>query len=236
MVLSREGWVEILRRVALELSLVVAAVAGIGYGAWIRAGLAAAVGVVIYVTLPRPHPPARAWYVERMPSVYMPDLLAALLVTTFLALPFIIAAWDSALGSPWGPLLMTGLPAVISAVIFWIAASYQCRWILLSRDRLTVATIRGTVETPLPEIVQVRGEVRRPPVWLAPLLVLFGGLRGAGIAMLHGHTPRHILVVERNAGPPVRLPVDSFPHLPKLLQGFDRAGVALGPELTDVAP
>lgn len=233
--LTREGRIEIARRVALQLCLTVAAVVGIGHGAWGWAAGLAAAGVAVYAALPRPQPPDGAWIVDRMPSVYMPDVLAALLVTTFLALPFIIAARDSMLDSPWGPMLMTGIPALVSMAIYWIAASYQCRWVRARDDGLSLATIRGRADMRFDEIARVRGEVRRPPRWLAPLLVLFGGLRGAAIAKLHGNTPRFLLFFERRDGAPVRLPVDSFRPLPALLDALAGAGVALDAELAEIA-
>lgn len=231
MALSRTGWIEIVRRLALEVLLLHAAVAWIGYGNWPRAALAVVAGVAIYAALPRPQPPDGAWFVERMPSVYMPDLLAALLVTTFFAMPFIVAARESTLGGPWRLMLLMALPGAVSLVIFWIAAAYQCRWVLLKDTGLTVASIRGVTEVAFPEIALVRGEVRHPPRWLSPLLVLLGGLRGVGVALLHGNRRMHLLVIERRAAASVRLPVDSFPDLPRLVSGLDRAGVLLDPEL-----
>lgn len=233
--LSPQGRIELVRRAGAELALLVAAVAAAGYSAWLVAAIALVIALLIYILLPRPAPPEGAYFVERLPSVYMPDLLGALLATTFFALPFIVAAWDSSLGGPWGPMLLTGLPGAISLLIFWIAARYQCYWVLLEADRLLVATIRHRVALPLGEIANVRGEVRRPPRWLAPLLVLFGGLRGAGVALLHGNRPMHLLIVERRRGAPIRLPVDSFPALPKLLTDLDRAGVPLDPLLMSAA-
>ena len=230
-ILTRQGWIEVARRASAEVALVAAAAVGFGYSDWLVATLLLAFGAAIYVLPSRPVPPAGAYFAQRMPSVYMPDLLAALLATTFFALPFVVAAHDPLIDAPWSLLLMTGLPGAISLAIFWIAASYQCHWVWPSADHLVVASIRGEHDLPFADITMVRGAVKLPPRWLAPLLGLFGGVRGAGTALLHGHRARHYLVVERHAGPPLRLPVDALTGLPDLLAKLARAGVPLADDL-----
>ncbi|MCB1389932.1 MAG: hypothetical protein KDK12_12455 [Rhodobacteraceae bacterium] len=233
--LSGQGWIEVLRRLALQVALVLAATAGFGASDWGMALLWAGVGIATYVVLPRPKPPEGAMIVARMPSVYMPDLVAALLATTFLAMPFIIAAREAWLGGPWGLMLFMWLPGLVALLIYWIAAKSHCHWLLLDDRTLHLTTIHGRDEIALADIALVRPEVRYPPRWLGPLLVLFGGIRGAGIALLHANRPSHALIVERRGGASIRLPADAFPDGRKLLRRLDRAGVPLSADLRATA-
>ena len=229
--LTLQGLIELLRRAALQVALIIAAVAGLGHGDWTRAALVAGAGLAVYVLLPRPRVPEGAMIVERMPSVFVPDLLAALLATTFLAMPFIIVAHEPWLGGPGGLMLFMWLPGLVALAIYWIAASSQCHWVRLDDHGLAVSTILGRTEVAFGDIALVRPEVKYPPRWLGPLLVLFGGIRGAGVAVLHGYRPRHALLIDRRGGGTIRLPADAFPDGAALLRRLSQAGVPLADEL-----
>lgn len=227
--LTRQGWIEIARRAGAEVALVAASVAGLGHGLWVWSAGALGVAALIYILPPRPRPPAGAWFAGRGPAVIMPDLLGALLATTFFALPFLIAAHDPLIGSPLGPFLLTGPPGLAALAIFWIAARSQCFWIAVAPEGLRLATIRGEVALRFDDIVAVRPAERRLPGWVGRLLVLFGGLRGAGMALLQAGRVASYLVVERRSGPALSLPVDAVDRLDALLARLDAAGVALVP-------
>ncbi len=211
--------------------LIVAATAGFGYGQWLWSALTVGLAVLAYALPPRPIVPAGALHHQRMPSVFMPDLLGFLLATTFLAMPFIISAQEEWLGGPWALMLFMWLPGLIALAILWMAARYQCFWVSLSPDGLTVSTITGIEELPFDRIAGVQAETKRPPRWLGPLLVLFGGWRGAGIALLHADTERHALLIDRGDGSSLRLPADAFPGIDKVIKALARAGVPLDPQL-----
>ena len=223
--------VEVARRMGSLSFLIAAVVAGVGYGRWLWAALAVVLAIVVYVLPPRPIVPAGALHHERMPSVYMPDLVGFLLATTFLAMPFIISAQESWLGGPWALMLLMWLPGLIALAIFWVATRYQCFWVELLPDGLTVSTTAGIEHLTFESIAGVRAETKRPPRWLGPLLILFGGWRGAGIAVLHADTERHTLLIDRGDGTTLRLPADAFPDIGKVIKALARADVPLDPQL-----
>ncbi len=227
--------IEVARRSVSLLLLVVAAVIGFGYGSWWWAALAAAMAVAVYVLPPRPIAPAGALHHERMPSVYMPDLVGFLLATTFLAMPFVISAQETWLGGPWFLILFMWPPGLIALAIFRITTRYQCFWVKLTPDGLTVSTTVGIESLPFDRIAGARVETKRPPRWLGPLLVLFGGFRGVGIALLHADTERHALLVHRSDGTTLHLPADAFPGIVKVIKALAKAGVSLDAQLQEAA-
>jgi hypothetical protein len=230
--LTASAWTELARRAVVLVLFVFAADALFGYE---RPGIAAAaalLAIAAYWIIPRPALPAKALHHERLPSVWMPDLLGVLLATTFLSLPLIIAAREDWLGGPWMFMLFMWPPGLIALAIFWIAARYQCFWALISEDALAINTMRGMTVLPFASIVRVAPGETRPPRWLGPLLVLFGGWRGLGIALLHADRPSHWLSIERTDGTALRLPADAFPDARKIIKALDRAGVPLATELT----
>ncbi len=180
--------------------------------------------------LPRPKPPPGALHHERLPSVWMPDLVGLLLATTFLAMPFIISAGEPWLGGPWMLTLFMWPPGLIALAIFWIAARYQCFWIRLEPHALTVNTTRGTTAMEYDSIARISPDMTLPPRWLGPLLVLFGGWRGLGVALLHANRPSRWIVVERKDGSALRLPADAFPDARKVIAALERAGVPISPD------
>lgn len=227
--------IELLRRGAALVLFIAAATAGLGYG---RADLALA-GVVLallaYAVPPRPRVPDGAVHHERMPTVYMPDLLGFMLATTFFALPLIVSAQEPWLGGPWGLLLFTGIPGLITLLIFWIAIRHQCLWLRVTGHDLTIADLGRIVTLPFGEIAEVTVETKQPPGWLKPLLVLFGGLRGLGIALLTAERPSHALIVVRRDNKRLRIPADAFPDLRQILAAFERGGVRLDAQLHALA-
>ncbi len=232
-VLTPSAWLELARRSIVLVLPVIAATAGFGHG---NPGLAlglAALAAAIYGLLPRPRLPPAALHQKRMPTVYMPDLLALLLATTFLAMSLIISAREDWLDGPWGLMLFMWPRGLIALAIFWMAARYQCLWVLVEPDALTVSTMRGTTAMPYGGIARVQADMTPAPRWLKPLLILFGGWRGPGVAFLHAARQSHWLAIERKDGPPLRLPADAFPKAWKIFEAFERAGVRL---VTETAP
>ncbi len=222
---------EVARRTSALLLLIAAAVGGFGYGLRLWAAIAVALAIFAYVLPHRPIPPEGALHHERWPSVYMPDVLGFLLATTFLSLPFIISAGEPWLGGPWFLMLFIWPPGLIALAIFWMAIRYQSFWVKLAPNGLTVSTVRGIETLTFTDIAGARAETKRPPRWLGPLLVLFGGWRGAGIALLHADTERHAVLIDRSDGTVLRLPADAFPGMKKVIKALQSGGVPLTAEL-----
>ncbi len=222
---------ELLRRGGALVLFIAGATIGLGYG---RADLALAAivaGGLVYALPPRPKPPQGAVYHERMPTVFMPDLLGFMLATTFFTLPLIVAVNQPSLGqSPWF-FAMFWTPGAVALLIFWIAARHQCLWLRVLGHELTLADMHGIVTLPFSEIARVRAETRPPPRWLKPLLVLFGGWRGFGIALLTAERPSHALIVEKRDGSHLRIPADAFPDVRGVLAVLNRNDVALDASL-----
>ena len=222
--------VEVVRRAVVLALFVAAAVAGFGYGLTLLALGGVAAGTAVYIFIPRPVVPKGAVHHERMPSTYMPDLLGFMLATLFLALPLIVAVHDPWLDGPWSLYLLTGLPALISLFIFYISIRHQIMWLKVAGREIAFADFGGITEIGFDAIARVRTEVKPPPRWLKPLLALFGGWRGLGIALVTDRAS-HNLVIERRDGSHLRLPVDAFPDLRKLILALHRGGVRLDDEL-----
>lgn len=227
--LQQHAIIEVARRVVVQLLLIAAAVAAFGHGQWLWAALAFVLAVLVYALVPRPLPPHGALHHERLPSVYIPDLVGFLLATVFLAMPFVIAAQQPQLGRSWALILFLWLPGLIALAILWLAIGYQCFWLLLAADGLTVSTVRGIEHLPFDHIIVARAETGRPPRWLGPLLVFLGGWRGLGIALLHADTERHALLITRRDGTVLRLPADALPGAGKVVKALRQAGVSVDP-------
>lgn len=227
--------IEVARRAGALLLLIAAVVSGFGHGQWPVAGLLVVLAILVYALPPRPVLPEGALHHERMPSVFMPDLLGFLLATTFLAMPLVISAQEPWLGGPWGLMLFMWPPGLAALVIFWMSIRYQSFWIKLAPGALTVSTVSRIETLPLGDIAGARAETRRPPRWLGPLLVLFGGWRGAGVALLHADTERHAVLIDRRDGTVLHLPADAFPDMRTVIRALHRAGVPLDAQLQQAA-
>jgi hypothetical protein len=227
--LQQHAIIEVARRAVVLLFLIAAAVAAFGHGQWLWAALAFALAVLVYAFVPRPLPPHGALHHERLPSVFMPDLVGFLLATTFLALPFVIAAREPWQGGPWALMLFMWPPGLVALSVLWLSIRYQCFWVKLSADGLTVSTIRGIEVLPFERIAGARAETGRPPRWLGPLLVLLGGWRGLGIALLHADSESHAVLIERSDGTTLRLPADAFPGLNKVTAALRAADIPVEP-------
>lgn len=229
--MTYSAWIELARRAVALVLAVAAATAALGYGRWDIATATVVLAAAAYGLLPRPKLPPGALHHERLPSVYMPDLLGLLLATTFLSAPFIVSAREGWSGVPWGLMLLMWPPGLIALAIFWVAAGYQCLWVLVGPHALTVNTRRGTAVLPYESITGVSTDTTRPPRWLGPLLILFGGWRGAGVAILHANRQSHWIVIERRDSPPLRLPADAFPAARKIVGALSEAGIPVAAEL-----
>jgi len=225
--LTAIAWRELIRRMGALVFLISAAVFWLGYGYAAWALLAAGLGVALYLALPRPRPPEGALFAERMPSVYMPDLAGLVLALPFLSAPFIIAARETWIGGPWGLMVFIAPPGLVALAIFWIATRYQCSWIVLRPDGVELSGPRGRAWLDFSQIGRVRAEARALPGWISAALGLFGGPRGAGMALLHGRRTRHSAVVELRAGGTMSLPLDAFPDMQRVLKAMRDAGVTV---------
>jgi len=232
--MRRQGIVEIIRRGACLILLVAAVVAGLGdvrEPAWLTAMALAALAIGLYVLIPRPRLPPGVLHHERLPAVVMPDVVGFLLSTTFLALPLVVMQSDPIMsGNLW--LLVFWIPAPFGLAILWIAANYACTWVRLDADRIEIATARHIVTMRYSEMARVVTRERRLPAWIGPALVLFGGWRGLGVALLHARRPRHSLVFERVDGMSVELPIDALPGARRIIGAIRHAGITVDDELS----
>jgi hypothetical protein len=130
-------------------------------------------------------------------------------------------------------MLMAWLPGAIVLYIHWIAVRYQCLWLKIETDGLTLGTMRETRHIPFADIDSAQTAVKGPPRWLASALTIFGGLRGAGIAALHGHRRAHWLVLHLNNGTRTRIPLDALLHRKELFRALERAGKKVAPETVE---
>ena len=225
--------VEFARRgIALAL-FITAATLAFGYGQTLYALGAAIAAILVYWLVPRPKVPEGAIHHDRMPAVIMPDVLGFMLATVFFALPLIISAQEPWLDGPWGLFLLTGLPGLVALYIFWISTRHQCMWLKFTGHDLTIADMHERVVLPYGEIAEVIGETKQPPAWLRLLLVLFGGWRGLGIALLQRDS--HSLLFRMKDGTQRRVPSDALGEERKLLAALQRGGVHLDAALSSYA-
>ena len=153
----------------------------------------------------------------------------------FFALPLVLINSDPLLEGVWQILLVFWPLGLFALAIFYVAARYACSWVQLRRDGLAIAGLWEVVDLPLSKIVKVRARERKLPGWIAPALVLVGGGRGAGVALLHAGRAAHHLDIGRKAAPSIRFSVDAFPGIDRVIGAFDRAGVVLDGELGSYA-
>lgn len=230
----RSVLIEVFRRGIALVLFITGATAGLGYGRADLAFLGVLVGILFYIALPRPYLPEGAIHHQRVPSVHMPDLLGFMLATTFFALPLIVSAQAPWQNGPWGLYLMTGLPGLISLLILYIALRHQCLWLRPTGHDLTIADLGGIETLSYAEIERVHTETKPPPRWLKPLLVLVGGWRGLGIAIVSDRAT-HNLIVERKGGSKRRIPADALADTKLLAAALHRGGVTLDAPLEALA-
>lgn len=225
------GLVELLRRAAALALFVIAATQGFAdlraphWGAaagWALAALA------VYILVPRPAVPAGALRFETMPAIVMPDMLGFLLGTTFFALPLVVMASEEALREGlWILVAVMWLLGSAALAIHVIAARNAVSWIVLRDDGFTVATLWAVSDFAFADIARVVPVARRLPRWVGTALFLFGGIRGAGVALLHADRVAHAIDIVGKDGTRLRFAADALGGLPRLLGALHRAGVPL---------
>ena len=227
------GVIEIARRL-VPLVLLLAAIAHIaaasdGMRPWLAWGLIAG-AVAVYLLLPFEQPPEGALRHSRLAAVLLPDLIGFMLCLTFFGIYIVLVADNPNL---WGVILLLGPPGAICLAILLVAAWYASFWMVIEADRLSVATLRARQELPFAAIRSVKPTRHLPPRWLAPLLVLAGGWRGLGVALLHGYRASHGLRFDLADGSRFDAPVDAFPDVGRLLSALKKAGVRVDVELDE---
>jgi hypothetical protein len=223
--MSGTFFIEAIRRlVALALMTAGAATLINGAQLWLWLGLMV-LGLAVYLAIPRPPLPKEALRYEGMPAIYMPDVLGFLLGVVFFGLPFVIMK-DIGSGGAWLLFFMFFLPGVAALAIFYIAARNATSWVVLRPDALTVCRAGRVRELAFADIRAIRWRERRLPRWVSVLLILFGGARGAGTALLHGDRPSHALVLACRDGD-VEIAADAFPGLKKIVAALKKAGITI---------
>jgi len=232
--MRKDGVIELGRR-AISLALFVIAVVqtftDLRAPSWTSGLLWGGLGVATYVLIPRPSIPDKALRHEAIPATVMPDVLGFLFGITFFALPLVIINSEAWLEGVWQIPAMFAIPGLFALVVLYMAARYACSWVQLRKDGLLIANLWTIVDLPFKEITKVNAIERRLPRWVGWALVAFGGLRGAGVALLHANRAAHYLDFERETGPPVKFNVDALPDIKRLVSVLKRAGVPLDAEL-----
>lgn len=176
--ITRTGFREVARRIVVLAVLTAGLVLLFKQPVWIGL-LVLLAGLVIYILMPWPKPPAGAHVYARGPAVVGPDIMGFMLTGIFLALPFIIGIA--------GTMLLFLPVALISGLILYIAAWYGSFYLVIRDDGLVVHTLGRCRELAFSDI---RGAVpykRGLPDWvrkLVPFLVLSGAYGAAGSIML----------------------------------------------------
>ncbi len=130
-----------------------------------------AIGILLYLLIPRPRHPAQAVVHPKFKSIYGPDLVATMLAGVFFALPFLIVSKMSDLGdfgSGWAylTLVMWGL-AALGSVIFVFAARYEAFHLLINGEMIRIRTLFGEQIYPFATLERVEAaQIYRPPRWL----------------------------------------------------------------------
>lgn len=228
--MRRVGLVELVRRAATLALLVIAAevtFADLRAPSWLYGSAWALAAGAVYLLIPRPSIPENALRHEVMPSTIMPDILGFLLGVTFFALPLVMISNDPTVAGIWIIPLISWLLGLSALAILFIAARYACSWVILREDGMTIASLWRIDDLAFDDIARVRAVERRLPAWVGMALVIVGGWRGAGVALLHANRGSHALVFERKSGAAVNVSVDAFPGLDRVISSLRRAGVPL---------
>lgn len=233
--MRRAGLIEFARRGAALVLFTTAGVTLFGDLHWIAPALLAALALGIYMYLPRPARPDGALGYAAMPAIVMPDVLGFLLGMMFFGLPFLMSGDPALQDGIWivGAVLW-GMGGFALAILV-IAARHAVSWVLIKPDGLVIANLSGIHDMPFAEIETVRPRERRLPRWVSAALILFGGLRGAGTALLHGNRVAHGIEFLRRNGTRLRIGVDAFDDLPAVAAALKDAGVTLEGGLTGAA-
>lgn len=236
--MRRATLTEILRRVGSLTLFTAAAVALLasseGPHGLIASGLAVC-ALALYIAVPWPKRPDDALRYDAIPAIFGPDLLGFLLGVLFFGLPFLIAG-DAALGE--GVVIVGGVlwaMGLFALAILWIAARHAVSWIVLKDTSVVIAGPRAIVELAYGDIVRVAPRAHRLPRWVGAALMLFGGIRGMGIALLHADRVSHALEFVPRTGRPIRVPADAFDDPRRLLATLAAEGVPLEGELAAIA-
>jgi hypothetical protein len=123
---------------------------------------------------------------SRVRAAILPDLIGAMLLTLFFAMPLFVVAGASVNASlfegGWTVLTLVGWGmAIFGLVILGIAAWYATFRVQLLPDGLRAWTLGGTEEYPFAQIREVRGMRYEIPRWL-----IQAGRSDAGLEVVRG--------------------------------------------------
>lgn len=213
--------VELFRRVVLAAGLMLA-----GYGMledWPlpNTGLIVAIAFASYIFMPREQRTPDAETMAFIPAVYGLDL-AGLLLSLPLMVVTMAAEFDPGMPDGWMVAIFV-LPVIIAGwVLFWMAARNASLWVASQDDHLRIATAEKFYCIQLGDIEAIEPHSFSMPKWSWMLLALFGGPRGAGMALLHGGRKASYLKFRLRDGRRFTLPADEFPSLRTLAQQWQR--------------
>jgi len=233
--MGRAGLMEIVRRLGALALAVAAVVAWSEARRWGIAATSLAGALAVYFAIPRPRIPQDAFGYEAMPAIYMPDLLAFVVGVPLFSLSFIVVASDPLLAGSWIGYVFFWVPAALSPAVFYISARHASSWLEILPDGVRIVRFGAAENISFAEVRSIAAEARTLPKWVSLLLVLFGGVRGASVAILHGPRARHVLIIERADGTRLTIPGDALPGVGTLIKAMKDAGVDLPPDLSHIA-
>ncbi len=206
-----------------------------GYTLWL-----VAIGLAVYLLLPRRKRDPQALVYATARAVVLPDILGLFLAGFFFALPFWIVPANEAnpdvLNPEGGWLILTLVLwafAAAGVVILAIAARYAAFSILPGPDAVTVTTWRGTTRYPYADMQIARLYVRRASKgWIGlGLLATLLNWRAAGPTLLLATNESHGIEIAMRDGRVWRVAIDALEGLDRLLDRLRDKGVQIDPAL-----
>ncbi len=216
--------VEIFRRFALHI--------GLGAGLFISFVLHLSgtgwmilfLSLGIYIFMPRENVPKNAHAMEFLPAIFAPDLVSAILIVPMLVLT--LASYVNTPMPAWWMVAMLVAPLIICGLLLsWIIIRNACLRVQIEQDQITLSNWQKTFHLTHHDIAKIRPHTFKLPNWVWAILVLFGGPREAGAALLHSGRNSQYLKITLSSGTTLTLPLDGFAHPEKLALAFPLSGV-----------
>lgn len=214
------GFREVTRRIVVLGVLTTGLVLLFKQPVWIGL-LTLVAGVVIYILIPWPKPPAGAHVYARGPAVIGPDIMGFMLTGIFLGLPFVIGIF--------GTMLLFLPMALISGLILYIAAWYGSFYLVIRDGGLVIHTLGRCRQPAFSDIRAAVPYKRGLPGWvrkLVPFLVLSGAYGAAGSIMLARDETG--MELKFSDGKPQRIPRQGFEKpFKELALALEHAGIEI---------
>lgn len=207
--------VEITRRIVLSSGLILGfwtLFTSAAFPVWATGFAAALLG---YAFLPREAVPEGGKTMSFIPAIFGVDL-ASLIFIVPMALLTMFAEID-----PGQPTALTisfiTLPFFLLGIFLsYIAARNACFWWEGNSGGVTLASPMRRRELMSGDVKSIRDHTFRLPGWVWWVLTMFGGIRGAGITLMHKDRNSSYLKIDLSDGSKLTLPIDGYPEADKL--------------------